>query len=329
MKKIIIFSLLSIALFVAIPVLFVTYFGNEEDKAFLSGGVQEGSSLTVQDTEEQSGSDVSIPVFRSRTETVETLGIEEYVIGVVASEMPAEFELEALKAQALAARTYAARQLAAPSDIDLPEDALVTDTQMHQVYQNEEELKENWGDEYEWKMERVKEAVSATEGEVLTYEGEPITAAFFSTSNGYTENAEDYWANPVPYLKSVESPWDTTSPRYANEKRISAAEVGSLLGVSIAEGETGEVSGRTDGRRVAQWTIGGETFAGREVREVLGLDSSDFEIERSGSDFIFKTKGWGHGVGMSQYGADGMAKEGRSYRDIVNHYFKGVEISSI
>ncbi|SDI62668.1 stage II sporulation protein D [Alteribacillus bidgolensis] len=335
MHKWIFVPLLFFGLFFLVPVLFVLLPGGEvENDAEISG--DESSQTSVKLTKEEQESElatemenVSIPVFRNETETVEEMELEEYVAGVVASEMPAEFEIEALKAQALTARTFIAREMISPSDINLPENALVTDTQMHQVYQNEEELREKWGDDYQWKMDRVKEAVLATKGQVLTYEGEPITAAFFSTSNGYTENAEDYWKNPVPYLQSVESPWDQGSPQYENAKRIAAAEVERLLGISIAANETGEIISRTDGGRVAELKLGGETFSGRDIREKLNLHSSDFQISREGEEFLFTTKGWGHGVGMSQYGADGMAKEGKDYKDILHHYYKGVDISSL
>ncbi|MFB4163301.1 stage II sporulation protein D [Alteribacillus sp. JSM 102045] len=335
MKKWIFVPLVFICLFFLVPMLFVLLPNDAADDKSLTTAdenIQTSARLTKEEQESQLAADmenVSVSVFRSETETVEEIALEDYVAGVVASEMPAEFEIEALKAQALTARTFIAREMIAPSDIDLPEDAQVTDTQMHQVYQNEEELREKWGDDYQWKMDRVREAVLATAGQVLTYDGEPITAAFFSTSNGYTENAEDYWKNPVPYLQSVESPWDQSSPQYKNAKRIPAAEVERLLGISIGTEETGEIISRTDGGRVAELKLGEETFSGRDIREKLGLHSSDFQISRDGDEFIFSTKGWGHGVGMSQYGADGMAKEGKDYKEILRHYYQGVDISSL
>ena len=177
-------------------------------------------------------------------------------------------------------------------------------------------------------MDKIRKAVRETKGQVLTYQDEPITAAFFSTSNGYTENAEDYWQNPVPYLQSVESPWDKQSPRYENVQRVPVTEVERILGVSLPSQEAGTITERTEGGRVAAFQIGGKTFHGREIREKLQLDSSDFQVERQGEELHFRTKGWGHGVGMSQYGAEGMAKEGKSYEDILSHYYKGVTISS-
>ncbi|WP_240376144.1 stage II sporulation protein D [Bacillus piscicola] len=336
-KKYVFIAILGMVLFFFVPIVLVMIpFGTDEDKAFLSIRKGENAAETVEEAaataEKASEADakpMTVPVFRSETETVEKVDLEEYVAGVVASEMPAEFEMEALKAQALTARTYVAKQINSPADINLPDGALVTDTPMHQVFQSQEELRDKWGDDFEWKMEKIHKAVQATKGQVLTYEGKPITAAFFSTSNGYTENAEDYWQNPVPYLQSVKSPWDKTSPRYENEQRIPVEEVERLLGVTIGGGETGEITERTEGGRVAAVKLGGKTFHGREVRETLELDSSDFQIGRDGNNLVFRTKGWGHGVGMSQYGAEGMAKEGKNYKEILHHYYKGVDIANL
>ncbi|MEC2073473.1 stage II sporulation protein D [Alkalihalophilus marmarensis] len=274
--------------------------------------------------------DVSIQVFRSSTEQVEEVPLEEYVVGVVASEMPATFEMEALKAQALTARTYILRQMLEPGDVELPGDAIVTDTVMHQVYQGKEELKSRWGGDFEQNYARIKEAVLQTQGQVLTYDGEPITAAFFSTSNGFTENSEDYWPNPIPYLRSVESPWDERSPEFTSEKVFTKAEVEQKLGVSLpSDGTVGSITARTDGGRVATVSVGGKEFSGREIRDKLELNSSDFDWQRQGDQVVIKTRGWGHGVGMSQYGADGMAKEGKNYEEIVHHYYQGVSIQSM
>ncbi|SDI03839.1 stage II sporulation protein D [Alteribacillus persepolensis] len=329
MKKWIFMSLLLICLFFLVPIVFVMLPEEKNPLDSLTTGEKDVSKPLTKEETSSSADPISVSVFRSETEAVEEIGLEEYVAGVVASEMPAEFEMEALKAQALTARTYIARQLLSPTDIDLPGDAVVTDTQMHQVYKSEEELREQWGDDFQWKMNRIQEAVLATQGQVLTYEGEPITAAFFSTSNGYTENAEDYWENPVPYLQSVESPWDQASPKYTSDNVLQEADVERLLGVSVAAGEEARIISRTESGRVQEVELGGKTFSGREVREKLELPSSDFEIARRDNEFVFTTKGYGHGIGMSQYGAEGMAQEGMNYQDIVRHYYQGVNISTL
>ncbi|MDG5471203.1 stage II sporulation protein D [Jeotgalibacillus sp. ET6] len=275
-------------------------------------------------------SELTVSVFRDQSGTVEEFELETYVAGVVASEMPASFEEEALKAQALAARTYVTRLIAAGGAEGLPEKADITDTTAHQVFKNDKELKSLWSDEFEWKKEKIAEAVSATKGEVLTYDGKPITASFFSTSNGWTENAKDYWTEDIPYLQSVESSWDeSVAPEFLHEVTIPVSEFEEKLGITLSKGEIGTVMERTPGHRVKTVDIAGQTFTGRDIREKLGLRSTDFHWTQQGDSIIIQTKGYGHGVGMSQYGANGMAKEGKTYGEIVTHYFKGVEIASV
>jgi stage II sporulation protein D len=275
---------------------------------------------------------VSVPVYRTEKKVIEEIPIEQYVVGVVASEMPAEFEMEALKAQALAARTYIVQQLLNEETIGIPKgsEAKVTDTINHQVYRDNGELKEIWKDEFPTKLEKITKAVNETAGQILTYEGSPITASFFSTSNGFTENSEDYWANPYPYLKSVESPWDDQSPKYIVSTTIPVSKFESELGVKIGtSSEIGTITSRTKGNRVGTIKIADKTFTGREVREALELYSSDFTWERKGNEIVITTKGYGHGVGMSQYGANGMAQQGKTYQEIINHYYQGIEITPI
>ncbi len=270
-------------------------------------------------------SEPHISVMRTNSGEIEEVPLEQYVVSVVASEVPAEFEIEAIKAQAVAARTYIIDRLMHSAD----EEYDVTDTVDHQVYKNYDELRDAWGVDYSWKINKITQAVNETRGEVLTYDGNPITAAFFSTSNGYTENAEDYWQNEIPYLKSVQSPWDEQSPKYIEQEIFEMNEVGERLGLGqIMTLEVGNMT-RTDSNRIREITINGETFTGREVREKLDLRSNDFTIEIKGDHVIFTTRGFGHGVGMSQYGANGMAKEGRTYEDIVKHYYQGIDITNV
>ncbi|MRH43952.1 stage II sporulation protein D [Aquibacillus halophilus] len=299
-----------------------------------SGGNQTKSVdtlATVAEPEKLKDSDsaFSVKVFRTKTEETETVPLEEYVTRVVASEMPAEFEMEALKAQALAARTYIVNYLMY-SDIDLPQDSDVTDTVQHQVYKSDEELREQEGTEYNWTINRIKEAVVATKGQIITYEGVPITPAFFSTSNGYTEDSEKYWQNELPYLRSVESSWDLDSPKFLDQKVLTVAQVEQLLGVKIDQSAENvfEIK-RTESNRVAEIKLGGKSFTGREIRESLDLRSSDFKVEQKNEHMIFTTKGFGHGVGMSQYGANGMAKEGKNYTEIVTYYYQGAEVAQV
>src|SRR5690625_1657553 len=269
----------------------------------------------------------SVAVMRSNTEQIEDVSLENYVAGVVSSEMPADFEMEALKAQALTARTYIVNHLLHQ---DNPEGSNVTDTVQHQVYKNEEELRQQWGKDFQWKMDKVNKAVAATQGEIITYDNAPITPSFFSTSNGFTENSEDYWDNELPYLRSVKSDWDKDSPKYLDQQVFTIGQIESTLGIDLpADSEIPIEETRTKSKRISELKLADHTFSGRDIREKLELQSSDFTIEQKDNHLIFTTKGFGHGIGMSQYGANGMAKEGKKYEDIVNYYYQDIEVNSI
>ncbi len=308
-----------------IPALLVLPFSKEDKDGKLSETVEEPIE-NVNTTEVPS---VDVAVYRSVEQKIQTIPLESYVVGVVATEMYADFELEALKAQSLAARTYIVDLLLADNVVGVPKGADVTDTELHQVYLNDAELKKSWGSDYSWKIKKIKEAVNATKGQILTYGGKPITATFFSTSNGYTENSEDYWKSSYPYLKSVASPWDKSSPKFYNNEMISVADFQKKLGVKLPAGnEIATVKARTKGNRISKVVIAGKELTGKEVRESLGLKSSDFTLKRQGKNIIVTTKGSGHGVGMSQYGANGMAMEGKKYDEIVKYYYQGVQIQT-
>ncbi|WP_238389586.1 stage II sporulation protein D [Virgibacillus sp. MSP4-1] len=326
-KKVSIFAaLVMIAIVVIIPTAIVTPFIG----AGTNDNYQVKTTAAKDSPDEQAAAKEDsyvVSVFRSQEETVDNVPLEKYVAGVVASEMPAEFELEALKAQALAARTYIVKYVLNKEENQKQEP--ITDTVQHQVYKSESELKEQWKGDFTWKMKKIKKAVKATRGEIITYKGNPITPSFFSTSNGYTENAEDYWQNPVPYLISVESPWDQQSPKFEDQKIVTIKEAEKALGINFSSNPVLKDIKRTSSNRVESIKIAGKNFTGREVREALGLRSSDFKIQHKNEHLIFTTKGYGHGVGMSQYGANGMAKEGNTYKDIIKHYYKGTKISQI
>lgn len=266
-------------------------------------------------------SPTTVSVVRSEDSSVEEVELEEYIVGVVASEMPADFEMEALKAQAVAARTYVMKSLQDSSEI--------SDTTKNQVYRDVEELKEVWKDDYEVKLAKIKEAVNSTVGQVITYEGELITAAFFSTSNGYTESAKEVWGEDVPYLQSVVSSWDKGTKRFLVEETLSADEVADKLGIKVTDGQIGTIISYTDGHRIDNISFGDKALTGKEVREKLGIRSTDFVMEKRGNEVIVTTKGYGHGVGMSQYGANELAQEGKSYKDILMYYYSGVEITQV
>lgn len=326
-KPIFILIFVVVIVIILVPAMLVLPFSGDEAFGKLAESMaQKGSQQENQKSKEAA---VEVAVYRSNTKEIQKIPLESYLIGVVAAEMPADFEKEALKAQALTARTYIVNQLIQDNRLGLPKNADVSDSEMHQVYKSDSELKALWGSDYNWKIKKITEAVEETAGQILTYRGNPITATFFSTSNGYTENSEDYWKTAYPYLKSVSSPWDLNSPKFYNKVSIPVVDFENKLGVTISNSpQIGTVIQRTPGKRVGIVQIGGKKLTGKQIREKLNLMSTDFDWERHGDQIIITTKGYGHGVGMSQYGANGMAQEGKSYKDIVKHYYQGVDIES-
>lgn len=260
------------------------------------------------------------------------LDLEEYVAGVVAAEMPASFHPEALKAQAVAARTYAVRMLAQGRRLtEHPQAQLSSDHRVDQAWYSPEELKQRWGVWNYWRYWRkIKEAVQATAGEVLVYQGEYILPAYHSTSGGRTENSGNYWVTDLPYLVSVESPYEEHSPWFEHEERRSIAQVqvelSKALGVSLQAPLTVVVTQRYPSGRVRELSVNGVTLTGRRFREILGLRSTWFTVSQTATELVFSVRGYGHGVGMSQYGADGFARQGWSYREILSHYYPGTTL---
>lgn len=245
-----------------------------------------------------------------------SIPLEEYLIGVIAGEMPVSFELEALKAQAVASRTFV-----------LSRNLKVDNTTTTQVYLTDEEMKKNWGNDYLGNKEKVEKAIEETKGEVMTYQGKYISALFFSSSNGSTVNCEDYFQGEVAYLKAVDSHWDLTiDPHNQRSQTFTKEQLSSLLNISSP---TFQLMTYTSSGYVETVYINDQAFSGREVREKLSLASSCFQIELTSEGYVFTTLGNGHGVGMSQYGAQAMALENYNYQDILHHYYQNIEIISI
>ena len=245
------------------------------------------------------------------------LELEEYLIGVVAGEMPASFNLEALKAQAIVARTYALKSIQNKKKL--------TDTVSTQVYKDNDQLKAIWGSEYNKYYGKIKNAVNETKGKVILYNGGYIDAVYHSTSNGKTENSINVWGNDIPYLKSVDSSWDKNVKSYESTAKFSIDEFYNILSLNIEDPLTFEVIHNETGR-VRNITINNKTYSGTEFRSLLKLRSTDFKIDIVGDYINVTTYGYGHGVGMSQYGANEMAKEGYNYIQILKHYYSGVVI---
>ncbi len=277
-----------------------------------------------------------ITLYRSRDGKTMTLELEAYVAGVVAGEMPAAFETEALKAQAVAARTYALSKTIRGAEVGNPDEhplAPLCDSTHCQVYRNEEELAGLKGKTWmNGSWQKIRQAVSDTAGEVMYYEGTLVEQPLFhSSSGGKTENSEDVFVSALPYLRSVESPFEGEAP-YQNERiSVSVAAFDKMakekFGAVKINPNTIKIKSRSEGGRVKEIQVGDKILSGREIRDLLGLRSADFSLAFDGNDnIIFTTHGYGHGVGMSQWGANGMAKAGYSYKEILQHYYLGITV---
>lgn len=250
------------------------------------------------------------------------LDLEEYVIGVVAGEMPASFEIEALKAQAIAARSYALSKIETSTESY----DLVTDI-TNQVYITTEDMQEKWGEDYDFYYDKIKNAVSATKNLVMEYEGDVISAYYFAMSNGATEDVSLVFGESRDYLKSVDSSWDESVKNFSVTTTFTKEEFCSKLSIDCSNITIGAID-RSSTNRVNTIVINDKEFKGTTLRTLLGLRSTDFTIDIA-DDIKITTKGYGHGVGMSQYGANEMAKNGASYEEILNHYYKDIDIVEI
>ena len=252
------------------------------------------------------------------------LDLEEYVMGVLLAEMPASFHEEALKAQAVAARTYALKTCL---DGKKHEGAICTSSDCCQGYMSQEAyLLRGWNEKY---VLRVRNAVYDTIGEVLVYENRLIRATYFSCSGGATESAVAVWGREYPYLQSVKSPGEEETVYYTDTKAFTPDEFQQALGV-VLEGRPETWFGTityTSGGGIDTMYIGSVPYKGTTLRALLGLRSTNFQIVVSDACLLFETKGFGHRVGMSQYGADAMAEEGNHYRQILCHYYQGTELA--
>ena len=267
---------------------------------------------------------ISIRLLDESTGKILNVNLEDYIIGVVSAEMPASFEVEALKAQAVAARTYAMYK---KNTRDLDYDLIIG--VKDQAYKTNEQLLKSWNVFFFNNYLKIRDAVLSTKDEVLTYNDEIINAFYFSMSNGKTENSELVFSEALPYLKSVSSSWDNESlNNYSYDKVISKEEFCNSLGINC-DNVTISDEIRSEANRVLSLKINDIVFKGTDIRTKLNLRSTDFVIKEDGSNYIITTKGYGHGVGMSQYGANGMAKEGYSYLEILSHYYQNTKISHI
>lgn len=285
----------------------------------------ETSAATENETaalQEQTEAPFSLPVLMPDG-TVYPMELETYVICAVLGEMPAEFENEALKSQAVVARTYALRRYNSSWKHD--SGAVCTDPGCCQAFCLDADYLQQGHSQQD--LQKVTDAVSQTAGLVLTYEGTLIDATYYSCSGGRTEDALAVWGQEVPYLRSVESPGEEDAAHYIDTVTFTVDQMETLLGNSLTGNWLGSVT-YTQGGGVDIMIIGGKEYAGTQLRQLLGLRSTAFVMTAVGDTVTVTTKGYGHRVGMSQYGADAMAVAGSSYEDILSHYYPGTVLET-
>jgi stage II sporulation protein D len=297
-----------------------------------------GLKLTRPRTEIQLAGTI-VKVKLAGTNTIKAFDVEDYLVGVVAAEMPARFETDALKAQAIAARTYSIRRLqeSMKGNADHPGADLCTDPAHCQAWISDSEMRQRWGlvNYYRYKR-RIVSVVRDTRGMVLTSNGSLINPVYHSTCGGKTENAAEVWkySPSVPYLQSVVCPYDRESPKFHATVKFTWSELDAKLGTSLAA-NPGSASGKVKIRaltgtgRVKTIAFGSRLFAGTEVRSKLGLNSTRFTFKGDSRGLVIDTTGYGHGVGLCQYGANGYAKHGKDYRFILQHYYPGSKIQQL
>lgn len=280
----------------------------------------------------------TINVYNHKLGKNQEMDMEEYLYGVLAGEMPAKFDIEALKAQALAARTYIKYKENQGTNSKHKNSLVCTDFRHCQEYKSPKELEKANGKAWmENSYSKIKQAVNETKGQIITYEGKPILTLYFSTSSGKTENSEEVFSSAYPYLKSVDSPYDKNAPKYISELELSNSEFVNLFKKSYSDikidannlNDQIKIEQRSEGGAVESIKIGNKKIKGTDVRSILNLNSANFEMKFLNNFVQVNVKGYGHGVGMSQWGAQGMAEEGHKYYEILSHYYKGTNITDI
>ena len=270
----------------------------------------------------------TVKVYFKDEDVIREMDFEEYIKGVVTAEMPASFELEALKAQAVAARSYTLHKLKGGKEDNGAD--VCTDFSHCQAYITDEKARKNWGNEADSNFKKISQAINETRGKIMEYDGEVVTAVFHSTSSGETESAIDVWGGDVPYLTAVKSEGEHLSPKYLSTVTVGIDVFKEKLkeeneNVDFSKPSIGNIE-RSDSGGIKNIVLYGENFKGTRIRSLFSLRSANFDMSIDNENVIFNVKGNGHGVGMSQYGANYMASTGKKYDEILLSYYTGVKI---
>ena len=273
-----------------------------------------------------SNKDETVVRVLTKNNTVEKINLEDYLVGVVSGEVPVSFEKEAIKAQAVAARTYALKQIENHKNYEYD----VKDDTSSQVYQTDEELRNKWGNNYDEYVKKIKKLVNETERKQISYNNEVIYAFFFSTSNGKTEDNKNVFGKDLPYLKVVDSSFDESETKnFTTVKIVSLDDFYKQLNLEKSDELNITDIVRTESGRISSIMVNGKAFTGRDFQKRLSLRSNDFTIQKNNENITITTKGFGHGVGMSQYGANALAKRHKTYDEILKYYYQGTNLQKL
>lgn len=338
MRKILVYFGIFFLIFFITPAICTSTKKNEKTQETV-GNINE--NLEVQENVQNEQYDYkkykTIKLLHSENENIEELNIDEYLYGVVASEMPANFEIEALKAQAIVARTYTIYQIINNSKKHENAD-MCDDSNCCQAWISKEKRIEKWEQEKaEGYWNKIVEAVDSTKGKIITYNGQPINAFFHANSGGITESSLNIWGGiDYPYLKSVETSGEEGYIQYNSEVVLNQQELLSKIKtqyedciIDFSEENCIQILEYTTSGRVKTVKFGNKEIAGTEARKLLGLKSTNFIISKDGENIKFTVTGYGHGVGMSQTGADALAKSGLSDEEIIKHFYTDVDINEV
>lgn len=336
MRKLIIYILILILISFLIPILFTNKFGDSK---------QTFSKIENIDNKNENSSNINessydykkyntVKVLHTKTGSVENLNLDEYLYGVVSAEMPASFEKEALKAQSIVARTYTIYKIIHNAGKHQEAD-ICDDSGCCQAWISKEDRLNKWDEkERESNWNKIVSAVKETKGKIITYNGEPINAFFHSNSGGSTEAPINVWGGSgYPYLQTVQTSGEEAYTQYKSEVNMKKQELIDKIkskyqdfSINLEEENAIQILEYTKGNRVKTIKIGNKNLSGVEVRSIFGLKSANFEVKIDGDNIIFSVIGYGHGVGMSQTGADSLAKQGKNCEEIITHFYIGVEI---
>ena len=339
MKKMLLYILSFIILFFILPIIFTITpkAETEEVVSNIENVTQEQPEQEVETTIYDYQKYKTIKLFHSGSGQIEELPIDEYLYGVVSSEMPANYEAEALKAQAIVARTYTIYQIMNNSGKH-PGADICDNSSCCQAWISKDERLSKWAlEEAESNWNKIVDAVNSTSGKIITYQNKPINAFFHSNSGGKTESSLNIWGGiDYPYLKSVETAGEEGYTQYSSEAKFTKEELLNKLKEKYEDCEIDysqenciQILEYTTSGRVKTIKFGNKEIAGTEARTILGLRSTNFTFTISGDEIIFSVIGYGHGVGMSQTGADALAKSGSNCEEIIKHFYTDVEIVEV